>query len=1102
MPLSINHYLRNLSKLAAQWTNENFRDPDKQRIYLKDIDCPDLWRQKLEEQIPAGTFYLNESTGLVDGPGADNPSSKGITRAGDLMSCLPPEMRAENLMCYIGYEGTYTPAHREMCASLGQNLMVDASGTIDEEGKPTKPGSSIWFMTESSDRHLVSEYWLSTLGHDIEIEKHFAQLNAWKMAPFKVYIVDQKPGDFILIPPLAPHQVWNRGTRTMKVAWNRTTVETLEMAIHEALPRARMVCRDEQYKNKAIIYFALNKYSDLLKEVDLRIQKAQNNLERHKILYSKEIEQLGLDFRRLFALFTETLVSEMLSPVAPNEKKGQYIPYDSFVTCSYCRCNIFNRFLTCTTCVNPLPGGEEDTYDICMDCFAMGRSCACISNFVWVEQFVWKELVDKHHLWRNQIIGFEKRKDEKRTDTKRAEKKADVPKTLDEERKDLKKWTLAQVCQQQLTIRPWSDPKNPRVVPQPFATKSKARANGNNEEDGDEEGLKAKKTLRRDKLNKSYCIEHVSMHPKEKWKVAECSKCSRAYDYGSLWRMFDLMPQVVMEQYAWECPHCQRNCSCGACRRRIGIVPYEPKGTVLGHDTRKVADPRSMEHLVDFSTSNMTWMKTAGDDINSEARRFNRRFEEAERARELDPALDQHYVDQSVRVPTPVVEDSVSLIPIDPMLSNMSPAKPSESLPNGSLQSNPKPSGSITVAGTPQTDGPGDRNQESGNGPARDIRDRNFISNGITYEYPDPEESVPTNTQSVQSGPIAPPPQAKKSDVDSKKKSSYIFQSDFVSEDGSNEEFRRAQKEQALREAKMNNRANMAQAALTGKSLMVTLRVSGPRLASIKPRLNVPDLANTSTVSPPIDNNYLLQSDIPAESRSSLHTENARKRKSLTEGDDDGEYRQRKRDRPSSSLTLNAKESLRPQIEQIKDDSESDIEELEMQGENKMLANKRQGPRPLPKYLATRNDGEEFPQELANPEPRTRPTPTIASVNGNGTSARHATGQLAPSRGNKAKGPVRPSGLNASAAVQKLAEENRLAKMKAALLTQGDGDADSDSSDRSYPSDHEKVKRHAESVVQKGRPMAVPTSIFSRPGMVGRKIKIASAKTASTGKKG
>ena len=180
--------------LTNQWNTSNYKDTNRQRIYLKDIDCPHLWHDKLQELIPLGLFYLNESTGDLGGIGAVDESDpqrtgmrkgRGIAKAGDLMSSLPPEMRAENMMCYIGHEGTYTPAHREMCASLGQNIMVETSTGAVEDGKPTKPGSSIWFMTESKEREVVSEYWLSTLGHDIEVENHFAQINAWKAAPFK-----------------------------------------------------------------------------------------------------------------------------------------------------------------------------------------------------------------------------------------------------------------------------------------------------------------------------------------------------------------------------------------------------------------------------------------------------------------------------------------------------------------------------------------------------------------------------------------------------------------------------------------------------------------------------------------------------------------------------------------------------------------------------------------------------------------------------------------------------------------------------------------------------------------------------------------------------
>lgn len=185
LPLSITHYLNNMSKLANQyWENaRNYKDKSRQRIYLKDIDCPQVWHDKLQEHMPASLFYLNDNTGEQGGSGATiDPKfsvpgrrlGRGIARAGDLMSCLPPDMRAENLMCYVGHEGTYTPAHREMCATMGHNIMVEASSEVGDDGKPEKPGSSIWFMTESKDRNTVSEYFLSVLGHDIEVESHFA----------------------------------------------------------------------------------------------------------------------------------------------------------------------------------------------------------------------------------------------------------------------------------------------------------------------------------------------------------------------------------------------------------------------------------------------------------------------------------------------------------------------------------------------------------------------------------------------------------------------------------------------------------------------------------------------------------------------------------------------------------------------------------------------------------------------------------------------------------------------------------------------------------------------------------------------------------------
>ncbi|KAF7185390.1 C-module-binding factor A [Pseudocercospora fuligena] len=645
LPLTMAHYLKNMGLLTNQFFDKPgaYKEKGRQRVYLKDIDCPPVWWDKLKDHIPQMLAYLNDSTGEVGGPGAKpDPHAtqpgrrlgKGIARAGDLMSSLPPDMRAENLMCYIGHEGTYTPSHREMCASLGQNLMVEASNTVSDDGKAEKPGSSIWFMTESKDRHMVSEYWLSVLGHDIEVENHFAQVVAWKKAPFNVYVVEQRPGDFILIPPLAPHQVWNRGTRTMKVAWNRTTVETLEMAINEALPRSRIVCRDEQYKNKAIIYYTLQKYASLLMDAQRQASMMPRDA-AHQFLYSGKLKQLIKDFKRLFALYKQTLLTEMFNPSDRDVPRNMtYIPFDSNVTCAYCRGNIFNRFLTCPSCKDRLGHGADedgDPYDVCMDCYAMGRSCACISGLQWVEQFKWKELVSKYEGWRKLIVEL---------DGGQVTQKTPLP--LTEEFKRYGKKTLAEVCKDQLKRRPFKDLNKPDE-PKDDDESDEEIVVG---DDGTVKKLQKKKSKTFLKNNKP-C--HICCHRHPIWKMAQCTTCDRAWCYGSLFRGWDKMPQEIMEDQDWSCPHCLGICFAGACRKEGKMTPYEPKGTLLGHDTKKVADVRSVEALVDFSVSNLNWLKDDDPANRADSRRLKKARAEAAADKERGPDLedDEDVIDET-----------------------------------------------------------------------------------------------------------------------------------------------------------------------------------------------------------------------------------------------------------------------------------------------------------------------------------------------------------------------------------------------------------------------------------------------------------------------
>lgn len=1126
MPLSISHYLNNMPLLADQWNPYNYKEPNRQRIYLKDIDCPSVWHDKLKEQIPPGVFYLNDSTGEAGGPGSvEEPNTHGLglrkgrgaARAGDLMSCLPPAMRAENMMCYIGHEGTYTPAHREMCASLGQNIMVEASGMVGEDGKPTKPGSSIWFMTETKDRHLVSEYWLSTLGHDIEVESHFAQINAWKAAPFTTYIVEQKVGDFLLIPPLAPHQVWNRGTRTMKAAWNRTTVETLEMALNEALPRARLVCRDEQYKNKAIVLFSLQRYSGILRQAELQKQTLSDSQQLMDLTYSPKVRQLKKDFKRLFALFTQILLSEMPSAVLPSERRMQYLPYDGYVTCSYCRCNIFNRFLTCTTCVAPLANGEQDTYDVCLECYAMGRSCRCLSKLKWVEQFPWKDLVEKHDLWRSQILAFE----DGITDS--------LPKTLDIERKRLMKKMLAEICQDQLKLRPWRDPKKEVQEDDEAETEEAVEVDETN---NDGTIRKKPKKRRSEKWLQENLSCHICVHRSAKWKHAICG-CGLAFCYGTLWRGFDMMPQTVMEDLNWKCPRCLKICTCSSCRKDPSNTPFEPKGTILGHDTKKFADPRSVESLVDFSHSNIHWVKKAGDDHPRETRRLQRHHDEAQLAKSQDPNLNEHYVDDD-EVPSPssglpgtkspgVLYDEIPIDPnLDPSLAPHGDHRLHQTLlkqmtgydrraPVANMINRPDgmPIRKAAIDALHAMDG-------FQSNPEGTIR----LENGISYEYPDP--TVPS--LSPQMNRFAHPQPAQSYD-----------EKDEHDEPCDVGQKRKRKSDRPLIRSDLPTlpvpEANTSKKVTgLGKQMIVKLSINGSRLAELGANVALQQATTEST-----DNSIvIIASDLPRPGEpvgATVGKAHVKKRKWTREEFDDNFSTRKSRKLPQGT---NAKGQRTSQVNYA-EHSESDIDEEVVIELQEPLANRaKSNPRSLPAYLARRSlaDTSELQNELSTePIRRVQQKKDQNSVEDSVTTLRPVEAPIANvSEGGHSRASVpetisQPGPIDNVAVLAAIAAEvidnhtidpaaaNRKAKLKAVRWSEGNmkdlqSGSDSDESlielttpkrrDVGKPPTAKKQGAgKASDSLQVDASQAAKSSIFSRPGI--GKIRITSAKLPSKG---
>jgi hypothetical protein len=65
------------------------------------------------------------------------------------------------------------------------------------------------FMAGTHDREAVADFFAEN-GGSIDHDNFFMPIEKLVNAPFTVYVVEQREGDFVLVPPLAPHQVINK----------------------------------------------------------------------------------------------------------------------------------------------------------------------------------------------------------------------------------------------------------------------------------------------------------------------------------------------------------------------------------------------------------------------------------------------------------------------------------------------------------------------------------------------------------------------------------------------------------------------------------------------------------------------------------------------------------------------------------------------------------------------------------------------------------------------------------------------------------------------------------------------------------------------------
>jgi hypothetical protein len=341
---------------ASQIDTDTFKELDYpiDRIYAKDITCPDEYRDAMEDFIPE---YLL--------PHGDN----------DLFSLLPDRFKAENFMCYLGQTDTGTPIHRDLCGTMGHNVMTMGSPDAYAE----------WYFVLNQDREKLASVIKPTSHENKATNRLDREVNTSKKSSFmesdrawlsqrqvqrsdlKVQVVIQRPGDLVIVPSCTYHQVRNMGA-SLKVAWNRITPQTLDHAFKDQLPLYKIVCRPEVYKCKAIIRFALDTWCKSMAGIQSSYAEAINNLPAMKYGRDNFIK----NSEKLLEIYLyKVLLPEMLYDEDVNGIKDDGEGEECTVKCDFCHCDIFHRYYHCAEC---------DGYDICMNCYVVGRSCKHVTT--------------------------------------------------------------------------------------------------------------------------------------------------------------------------------------------------------------------------------------------------------------------------------------------------------------------------------------------------------------------------------------------------------------------------------------------------------------------------------------------------------------------------------------------------------------------------------------------------------------------------------------------------------------------------------------------------------------------------------------------------
>ncbi|KAF9052926.1 hypothetical protein BJ165DRAFT_1340122 [Panaeolus papilionaceus] len=322
------------------------------RYYGKDAECPREWENWLHNADVIPNKFL---------PGGSD----------DVLHSDSDTVSIETLMCYLGIGDTFTPCHKDLCASSGQNLMCYTEND----------GASFWFMTKSGDAGKVDRYF-SSLGQDLDHENHVVTTRELARGNFTVYIVEQKLGDLVLVPPRSCHQVVNYGGITIKTSWSRMTLEGLETALYHELPLYQRVCRFETYRVKSTVHRVLQENVSCLDAMLSRSEEGHpEGSQKVQAIAGPSIDMTELRqpllsrVSHLLRVYSSILAEELCTTF---QKSTLGPAQDTHLVCDFCGCDVFQSFFECQdACFETDGDGFKQHCIICPGCFVEGRTCAC-----------------------------------------------------------------------------------------------------------------------------------------------------------------------------------------------------------------------------------------------------------------------------------------------------------------------------------------------------------------------------------------------------------------------------------------------------------------------------------------------------------------------------------------------------------------------------------------------------------------------------------------------------------------------------------------------------------------------------------------------------